>query len=444
MIASGEPYGKLLRDVEILKQWIFMRLEASFLKNKEFSADHEGLVPLFPELSRLEYLVFLIAAMPEFDPGFYQQIIGVFSENKDLDLDEFLLFGGKKGKSYRGILPTVQTARFIIAGDDPYKGLEVLQLFESENNLIRNNLIGLSPAEDGEPFGSSGIFISEEAYGFITTGKYKSPNFSSKFPAKRIQTGLDWRDMVLNNSVQDHIKDLRIWLQHVDVLRQDPEIGKKINPGYHALFYGPPGTGKTMTAVLLGKEFGKEVYRIDLSQMVSKYIGQTEKNLERLFQLAENKDWVLFFDEADALWGKRTDITDAHDRYANQNISYLLQRIEDYPGLIILATNFRRNIDKAFSRRFNSIIKFPMPTESERIQIFYSAFPSSYTLSDPQEIERLLAAYELSGGNIWKIVVYVCTLALDKNSKTVDVEDVYSAIRKEITKEGKAFKHLAI
>jgi len=139
---------------------------------------------------------------------------------------------------------------------------------------------------------------------------------------------------------------------------------KKLKPGYRTLFYGPQGSGKKLTAVLIGKEFDKPVYKIDLSNLVSKYIGETEKNLRIIFDSAEGKEWILFFDEADALFGERTGVKDAHDRYSNQEVSYLLQRIEDYNGLVILATNMKNNIDEAFIRRFNLIIRFPLSKSS--------------------------------------------------------------------------------
>lgn len=135
-------------------------------------------------------------------------------------------------------------------------------------------------------------------------------------------------------------------------------LSKRIKKGYRALFYGPPGTGKTLAATLLGKRFGKSVYRIDLSQMVSKYIGETAKNMSNLFDIAENKNWILFFDEADALFGKCSSESSSHDWYANQDVSYLLQRVEDYNGLVILGSNFKNNFDQAFMRRFQSIIFF--------------------------------------------------------------------------------------
>jgi len=138
-------------------------------------------------------------------------------------------------------------------------------------------------------------------------------------------------------------------------------LTKKMKTGFKILFVGLPGTGKTRAANFLGKEFKMEVYRIDLSMVLSKYIGETEKSLKKLFDEAEKKNWILFFDEADALFGKRVEIKDAHDRYANMELAYLMQRVEDYPGITIMTTNMKSNIDKAFLRRFQSVIHFAKP-----------------------------------------------------------------------------------
>lgn len=178
------------------------------------------------------------------------------------------------------------------------------------------------------------------------------------FPAKRITTEMEWGDLVLNKVVIAQVMEIQAWLEHSSELLKDWNMQKKMKQGFRALFYGPPGTGKTFTASLLGKKTNKQVYKIDLSMVISKNIGETEKNLGILFDIAEHKDWILFFDEADALFGKRTNIRDAHDKYANQEAAYLLQRMEGYPGLVILATNFKENIDKAFTRRIHTIIEF--------------------------------------------------------------------------------------
>jgi len=211
----------------------------------------------------------------------------------------------------------------------------------------------------------------------------------------------------------------------------------KYKPGYRSLFYGPPGTGKSLTASLLGKSTGLDVYRIDLSKVVSKYIGETEKNMANIFDRAENRNWILFFDEADALFGKRTSTTDAKDRYANQEIAYLLQRIEDFPGLVILATNLKGNIDEAFSRRFQSMIYFPMPRPHQRLLLWESAFPSQTTLSPDIDLDLLAEKYELAGGSIANVARYATLLAIQRPSHTIHKADLLEGIRRELRKTNK-------
>ncbi len=158
----------------------------------------------------------------------------------------------------------------------------------------------------------------------------------------------------------EELKDIRTWLlQESATFAGSRSTKPTAKPGYRVLFDGDAASDKIETVEMLGKELNKEVLRVDLSQVVSKYIGETEKNLDAVFEKATNKDWILFFDEADALFGKRTDVKDSHDRYANQEIGYLLQRMEDYPGLAILASNLKENIDKAFTRRFQAVVQFP-------------------------------------------------------------------------------------
>ena len=173
-----------------------------------------------------------------------------------------------------------------------------------------------------------------------------------------VTTDQSWKDLVLDKETLGQVEEIKTWLKQSSSVKLDKSLRKKLKAGYRTLFYGPAGTGKTLTAALIGKECNKTVYKIDLSKVVSKYIGETEKNLELIFAHAKDKGWILFFDEADALFGKRTEPKDSHDRYANQEVSYLLQRMEDYNGLVILATNMKGNIDDAFTRRFNLILRF--------------------------------------------------------------------------------------
>ncbi|WYD80880.1 MAG: ATP-binding protein [Candidatus Electrothrix gigas] len=220
-------------------------------------------------------------------------------------------------------------------------------------------------------------------------------------------------------------------------LVNDWGMGKKIKPGFRALFYGPPGTGKTLTATLLGKQTDKEVFRINLSRVVSKYIGETEKNLSRLFDKAEHKNWILFFDEADSLFGKRTDIRDAHDKYANQEVAYLLQRIEGYNGLVILATNQRSNIDDAFVRRFQTVIHFPMPRSEERLLLWQQTFPPQVRLAEDIDWQQIAARFELTGAGILNVTHYCALEFLAGEYDTLSEKQLEAAIMREYVKEGK-------
>ena len=188
---------------------------------------------------------------------------------------------------------------------------------------------------------------------------------------------------------------------------------------------------------MLGKHTGKDVFRIDLSRVVSKYIGETEKNLSRLFDKAENKNWILFFDEADALFGKRTDIRDAHDNYANQEVAYLLQRIESYDGLVILASNRRANIDDAFVRRLQSIIHFPMPRPEERYEIWRKTFPSQISIADDVDWRDIAARHELTGAGILNVTHFCAIDVLAKQTRHLDLKGLEAAIQREYVKEGK-------
>jgi SpoVK/Ycf46/Vps4 family AAA+-type ATPase len=175
---------------------------------------------------------------------------------------------------------------------------------------------------------------------------------------------------------------------------------------------------------------------------VSKYIGETEKNLANLFERARHKEWILFFDEADALFGKRTAVKDAHDRFANQEVSYLLQRVEEFDGLVILASNFKTNMDDAFLRRFNAIIRFPFPDEGERVAIWRSSLPARVCFEDGADLPALLGRFELTGGSIINVVQHVCIAAITRDSTVITLADALRAIQREVEKEGKVFRNV--
>ncbi|MBK8578813.1 MAG: ATP-binding protein [Accumulibacter sp.] len=380
-----------------------------------------------------EFAIFLLAIVPHLQPQFFNRIIAEhLPEGGD-----FPEFGGVRGANHRGILPTGETAQFLLAGDDLEKRLQVQRLLSAEHWFARQHILWLESLPHGEPAMSGRLIVDPEVVDLLTVGKVGRPRFSPDFPAEYIETAMDWEDLVLHPHTVSQIGEIENWIKHNDTLLHDWGMKRRIKPGYRALFYGPPGTGKTLTASLLGKQTGKDVFRIDLSRVVSKYIGETEKNLSKLFEKAEHKAWILFFDEADALFGKRTEIRDAHDKYANQEVAYLLQRIEAYNGLVILASNQRANIDEAFVRRFQSIVHFPMPRAEERYQIWRKTFPPQIAIGDDIDWQQIALRHELSGAGILNVTHFCAVQVLAEQATRLELKQLEAAIRREYVKEGK-------
>jgi len=382
-----------------------------------------------------EYIILLLALTPHIQPNFLDTIIQQHLPGGG----EFPEMGGVKGNNHRGTLPTGETAVFILAGNDITRRMQVSQYFSADHFFVKESILQLESLHNGEPRMSGKIILQQEYIDIFTVGTVTKPMFGPDFPAKNISTKMDWSDLVLNAKTKQQIQDIKIWLDHNASFMNDWGMEKKIKPGYRALFYGPSGTGKTLTATLLGKQFKKEVYRIDLSQVVSKYIGETEKNLEKIFNKAEHKDWILFFDEADALFGKRSNVQNAHDKYANQEVSYLLQRVEDFSGLVILASNYKGNIDQAFIRRFNAIIHFPMPNAGERHEIWKTSVPAKASLAEDVDLGTIANGYELSGSSIVSVIHYASLQTISRNSSIILKKDILEGIKREYEKEEKIF-----
>lgn len=384
-------------------------------------------------LKEMDIFLLGLALVPHVKPDFLSSVIAEYLPHGG-ELPEF---GGMKTKNHRGILPTGETAQFLIAGNDLENRISFYDYLYNQSFLYQKGIVKIEIVPNGEPKLSGLLILEDEYIEKFITGKILKPQLSSIFPAQLIETQLDWDDLVLNSNTVNQIKEIETWLKFNEILLHEWDMKSNIKPGYRVMFYGAPGTGKTLTASLLGKYTKKDVYRIDLSMVISKYIGETEKNLSSLFDKAADKDWILFFDEADAVFGKRTNVRDAHDKYANQEVSYLLQRIENHPGLVILASNFKTNIDTAFTRRFQSIIEFEVPSYNERLKLWQNNLPKRIRIAEDVNLSELSKKYDITGANIVNIIQYACLKTLEDENENIQLQHLLQGIKKEYAKEGK-------
>ena len=395
----------------------------------------EGTYAAFIHKHRLNFeerLVLILALVPHIKP---EALDILLTKNKGYDR-RYSEFGGMLLEGHLGLVPTRETAMFLLAGDDLFKRLQYQYIFAADHIFIKEQTIKNTNQNQARPWGSRIWMLAQEYVSHLTSGKSYHPAYSVDFPAQRITTRLEWDDIVLSNATGSHLQEIRDWIAQGDVLMNDLGLGKILKPGYKSLFYGPPGTGKTMTAALLGKSTNKPVYKIDLSMVVSKYIGETEKNLAKVFDQAAKRDWILFFDEADSLFGKRTQMNSANDRYGNQEIGYLLQRIEEFPGVVILASNLKENIDEAFTRRFQSMVAFHMPGVEERYKLWEQSFSKKLPLDPSIDLWTIAEKYELSGGVMINVVRKATLRAVTRQHKTISQKELESAIHQELQKEG--------
>ncbi|MEM7037623.1 MAG: AAA family ATPase, partial [Bacteroidota bacterium] len=211
----------------------------------------------------------------------------------------------------RTFRPTFRTAVFLVAGPATARFVAISKRFCLENVLFKVRILEAGGHHEAGGVHGRTFQLHPAAWQEIIYGTPFQPRISTDFPAELLTTKMEWKDLILGESTRKQVEEIHVWLRNTQKFAKDEILRTRLKPGYRALFHGPPGTGKTLTATLLGKATGRDVYRVDLSQIVSKYIGETEKNLRRIFDLAETRDWILFFDEADSLFGKRGKVNDA-------------------------------------------------------------------------------------------------------------------------------------
>ncbi|WP_299494683.1 ATP-binding protein [uncultured Shewanella sp.] len=370
-------------------------------------------------------LILILALVPVLKP----KILDVLTCQNELTLRPFTEFAcvEDNGTWYA----TGETVSFLLGGDSLRYRIQVQSILQAKGTRGLLGILSLTATEIDPLLMKSPIRVQPSYIQSLITSQVYRPELLTGFCATKMESALSWQDLVLPSSVVEPLKDIQFWAQQGKTLLDDWGLMNKLRPGFRALFYGPPGTGKTMTACVLGKSISYPVYRIDLSKIISKYIGETEKNLEHIFTLAENKNWILFFDEADALFGKRTQASGANDQFANQNVAYLLQRIECFSGLSLLATNFKDNLDDAFFRRFESVIYFPLPSVDERLCLWRQGFSSQSTLESTIKLELIASEYPLSGAEIMNAIRYASLQALRRGSSEIMHADLLEGVRRQ-------------
>jgi AAA+ superfamily predicted ATPase len=374
-------------------------------------------------LSQEERLIVAIALANASAPEIWGMLLEIAAEAgfDQQDLDQLGLVQIPQTKYLQA---SVGTARFLLAKES---AKTFWQHLLPQANLRCLGVLDL-PATNALPAIDTVLKLSPRyQYQLLTQAPWQ-PQYGAEFPATLLTTSKTWEDLVMDEKTEILLEQARKWVRHYDEVRQQPGVTGA--QGYRLLMAGPSGTGKTLTAALLGQAAGKPLYRIDVSSIVDKYVGETSKRLRQVFDLAEQHDWILFFDEGDALFGKRSNGTgSSNERYANQEVAYLLYKLEEYQGMIFLATNHKGAIDAAFERRFDSLVTFSKPDESTRRRLWQHFFGQTGRLElDPRisagNWRELAEAAPVSAAWIEKFYQYCVMQATAKGDYSLSAEDM--------------------
>jgi AAA+ superfamily predicted ATPase len=446
-IQHQDKIRPILLDMDWLKAFIDFRIKKYFdasvampdnlMDLPDLSEDQTpyGLFIQRHQLTFEERIALVVSLVTQIQPQLFDCF---FIQNSSIGR-QFSEFGGIELKGHRGFVPTVETLCFILYGTQYELRPHLYQVFAEHHVFHTHKVIELKKHHDSDTFWSSALKINEGFFYQLITGEEIQPKYSAEFPAKRLETNLDFEDLVLHPQLKEELVHMLTWLKHKEEIQQDKALKRNFKTGYRALFYGPPGTGKSLTASMLGKMSGLPVFRIDLSKVVSKYIGETEKNLSNLMDIAEHKKWILFFDEADSLFSKRTEINDSKDKYANQGTSFLLQRLEEFDGMVVLASNLKPNIDRAFVRRFQSILFFNIPSPSERLVLWKNSL-RGIEYSNEINLKKFAEKYEVTGAAICNAIQFAWLNVKKNEQSKISANDIEAGLLREIAKEGKTVK----
>ena len=368
------------------------------------------------ELNNMERLTLALSLAPHVRPALMRSLMYEGSTQRTS-----LITSSSKAQ----LLPTAETALFLIAGNSLKLRIEAGKLFDSDHVFYRKGVLDiLNNSISGSQYDGE-LKLNQDYVDSFLFNTIRRPKYSTDFPAHLLSTELEWNDLILNPVTEEKITEMKDALEFRDTLKKDWGFSAHIKPGFRAIFYGPSGTGKSLTATLLGKMLQRDVYRVDLSAIISKYIGETEENIRKLLTKSEDKGYILFFDEGDALFGSRTqDVKNSNDQHHNQLVAYLLQAIENFNGIIILATNMKANMDDAFKRRFQSSIFFGPPKPEQGVLLWKQLWPKQLEADNTIDFKMLAVSKPFTAAMIVQIIQTLSLKALRTKDYKINMNDI--------------------
>jgi len=372
-------------------------------------------------------LALALAMAPHIRP----EVLDIFLGKSQVHDKGYTEFGGVTDKSHSGFLPTGQTLNFLISASKPELINETMSILGKDSILIQEQVLMLAPADKYAPRLSGLLAISLEWLDYFLTGRKGGPEYSAAFPAQILTTDMMWDDLVADQAIQAQLSEIKTWMADGDELMKKWGLDKKIKPGYKAVFYGAQGTGKTLAATLLGKDSGRDVYRADLAMISTGDTEKIEAQLYQLFSVAEGKNMILYFDNADILFEKQG----TGNGHGYTLAAYMQHYMESFPGVAILSAGHAVYTDSKLASLLQAFIHFTMPNANERYQLWQSALPRDIALSEDTDMRKIAEDHVLSGGSIMNAVRFCALASAKRNDSVIQRADILSGIEREMKKK---------
>jgi AAA+ superfamily predicted ATPase len=388
------------------------------------------------KLSEIEKVILLLALSVNFAPESLKPIAKLAAKE---DLNS--ISGGFVLNSTRIFYPTLRTGLFLIAGKDLTLRSQIAPNLHPRLAIFTSQIVRINALSQNSSFLDAQLLLNDQFLGALLNGEAPRLDGEVDFPVRKSKATHVLSDVVLKEKALNELEKLRKFARNMQKI-WDLDHKGKIRTNYISIFSGDPGTGKSFAAEAFGNEFGLPVYKVNFAQMVSKYIGETEKNLDKVFDRFTRQPCILFFDEAESIFSKRSEVKDSHDQHANNLQSFLLQKVEEFEGIVVLATNVHnlsQYFDKAFQRRIRSIVQFDFPDYAERLPIWKNALFSPFQLEDGLA-ERLAKNYQLSGGSIYNVISDAVVECVDNDTSIISFELVEPALKNEFKKTSRKYE----